>query len=384
MARLRAAHICRLAASFFISLAALACAPHACAQGASPQVSEEVSRAQGLFGSGDVRGAAEVLRARVKSAADDADAWHYLGVVSMRGGDLKSAVQSFQAAAKLRPDFVPSRTGLAYALLLSNNVKEARREAERVLKQNGRSDEAHYIISDVALKEGDYRKALDEADAALEIQPRFKAALDVKQKALFVVYMSAVHPFREESQERGRAAVMALQIMTGYCCIDVNQSNIQTGDAAQSRRLAEAAAVFEKSIARTPGFPEAAEWRETLESLTFWRDYFDPEKRAGASKLFDPKSVAAGPREISKPAPRFVRDEVKGFEQAKVILRAVVDEGGRVKHVLVMRGLGYELTKRAIEAARLARFEPAKKDGAPVSVIALIEYDFKRMAAADK
>ena len=45
---------------------------------------------------------------------------------------------------------------------------------------------------------------------------------------------------------------MALQIMTGYCCIDVNQPNIQAGDALQARRFAEAAEVFEKSIRRMP------------------------------------------------------------------------------------------------------------------------------------
>jgi TonB family protein len=337
-----------------------------------------------LYQSGDARGAVGVLRERVKVRPDDADAWHYLGLISMKGGDLGSAVQSFRAAVKLRPTFTPSRTALAYSLLLSNNNKEAKREAEQVLRYDARSDEAHYIVSDVALKEGDYRKALDEADAALEVQPRFKAALDVKQKALFVVFMSAVYPFREEAQANGKAAVMALQLMTGFCCIDVNQSNIQVGDALQARKLAEAAQVYERSIKRTPDLPEAPEWRETLESLTFWRDYFDPEKRAGASKLFDPKSVTTGAKVLSKPDPQFAGGEVKGLEQAKVVLRAVITDGGEVRHIMVMRSLGYELTRRAIEAARRARFEPAKKDGAPVSVIALLEYDFKGMPAAHR
>ncbi|MBV9928512.1 MAG: tetratricopeptide repeat protein [Acidobacteria bacterium] len=384
MVRLRIFNLCLAASAVLVALVALTCARPAYAQTPAPQVSEEVSRALSLYKSGDARGAVGLLRERVKARADDADAWHYLGLIAMKGGDFKSAVQSFQTAVKLRPDFVPSRTGLAYALLLSNNNKEAKHEAEQVLKQNERSDEAHYIVSDVALKEGDYHKALDEADAALEIQPRFKAALDVKQKALFVVYMSAVYPFQKEAQANGKNAVMALQIMTGMCCIDMNQSNIQVGDAIQSRKLAEAAAIFEKSIKRTPDFPEAAEWRETLESLTFWRDYFDPQKRAGTSKLFDVKSVTKGPTPLSKPNPQFAREEVKGFEQAKVVLRAVVDEGGEVRHVMVLRALGYELTRRAIEAARHTRFEPATKDGAHVPVITLIEYDFKELAAGGR
>lgn len=384
MTKPRIANLFLSATSILVLLAAFGHACNAYAQAPPPQVSEEVARALSLYKAGDARGAADVLRERVKAKADDADAWHYLGMILMKGGDLKAAVQSFQMAVKLRPNFITSRTGLAYALLSGNNNKDAKREAEQVLKLNSKSDEAHYIISDVALKEGDYRKALDEADAALEIEPRFKAALDVKQKALFVVFMSAVFPFREEAQASGKTAVMALQIMTGYCCIDLNQSNIQAGDALQARRLADAAEVFERSIKRTPNFPEAAEWRETLESLKFWRDYFDPDQHAGQPKQFDPKSVGASARVISKPAPRFSKEEIRGLEQAKVVLRALVTETGEAKHIMVVRSLGYELTRRAIEAARRARFEPAKKDGVPVPVITLIEYDFKEMAAADK
>ena len=381
---MRIANLFLIATSVFVSLAAFGYARDAYAQGPSPQVSAEVSRALSLYKTGDVLGAVNALRERVKVKADDADAWHYLGYISMKGGDLKSAIQSFQMAVKLRPNFTMSHTGLAFALLSSNNNKEAKLEAEQVLKLNGQSDEAHYIISDVALKEGDFRKALDEADAALEIEPRFKAALDVKQKALFVVLVSAVYPFREEAQASGKGAVMALQIMTGFCCVDLNQSNIQVGDALQARKLGEAVAVFERSIKRTPNFPEAAEWRVTLESLKFWRDYFDPEQHAGPSKQFDPKSVTTSAKVISKPAPQFSKENIKGLKQAKVVLRALLTETGEVKHIMVIRSLGYELTSRVIEAALQARFEPAKKDGVPVPVITLIEYDLKEMAAAAK
>ena len=73
-----------------------------------------------------------------------------------------------------------------------------------------------------------------------------------------------------------------------------------------------------------------------------------------------------------------------GPAQAKVVLRALVTEKGEVKHIIVMRSLGYEMTRRAIEAARLAKFEPAQKDKVSVPVITLIEYDFKEIAAANQ
>jgi tetratricopeptide (TPR) repeat protein len=373
-----------LAASLLSALS-LAFIPvrHVRAQEAAPPISDEAARGLSLFKSGDAQGAVNALRARVKAQADDAYAWHYLGMISMKGGDLKSAIQSFQAAVKLRPDFTAARTGLAYSLLLSNKPEEAEREAGQILKYNRQSDEAHYIISDVALKRGDYRKALDEADAALEIQPQFKAARDVKTKALFVVFMGAANPFLSQEQESGRKAALVLQILGG-CCLDVNQRNIQLGEEHQARRLAAAAEVFEKSLKRTPALPEVSEWREDLETLIFWRDYFDPYKRAGRSKLFEPQSVTTNVRVLHRPNPTFAREEIQGLGQAKVLLRAVMTETGEVKHVMVLKPLGYELTRRAMAAARQIRFEPAKKEGAPVPVITLLEYDFKEMAAADK
>ena len=368
----------------FVSPVAFTHVQHVYAQESSPKISDEAARGFSLYQSGDIRGAVNVLRERVKVKADDADAWHYLGLALMKSGDLKSAIQSFQTAVKLRPNFIAARTGLSYSLLLSNKNEGAKREAERILKQNKQSDEAHYIISDVSLKQGDYRKALEEADAALEIQPKFKAALDVKRKALFVVFMSAAYPFLNEDQEGGRKAAMALQIMSGYCCLDINQWNLQVGDARQAQKLAGAAEIYEKSIKRTPNLPETSEWRNDLESLIFWRDYFDPEKRAGRAKVLDAKSVTTNARILSKPDPQFTKEDVKGLEQAKVILRAVITESGEVKHIMVVKSLGYELTRRSMEAARKIRFEPAKKDGASVSVITLIDYDFKEMAAAAK
>jgi TonB family protein len=79
-----------------------------------------------------------------------------------------------------------------------------------------------------------------------------------------------------------------------------------------------------------------------------------------------------------------MKEEIKGLGQAKVVLRAVMTATGEVKHLMVLKPLGYELTRRAMAAARQIRFEPAKKEGVAVPVIAILEYDFKEMAAAAK
>jgi len=96
--------------------------------------------------------------------------------------------------------------------------------------------------------------------------------------------------------------------------------------------------------------------------------------------VVDSQSVTTKAKIISKPNPQFSRQDIKGLQQAKVTLALVVTEYGAVKHVMVIKSKGYDLTRKAVEAARSMKFEPAQKDGRPVSVVSTVEYDFKEMS----
>jgi TonB family protein len=59
-----------------------------------------------------------------------------------------------------------------------------------------------------------------------------------------------------------------------------------------------------------------------------------------------------------------------------VKLLLVLSADGTVKHILVLQPSHQPLTESAIEAARKIRFEPAIKDGHPVSSVLMMEYGF--------
>jgi TonB family protein len=61
-----------------------------------------------------------------------------------------------------------------------------------------------------------------------------------------------------------------------------------------------------------------------------------------------------------------------------VILSAVFRADGRVSHLRVLTGLPEGLTETAVETARRIRFQPATKEGQPVSVRMQLEYRFGR------
>jgi TonB family protein len=60
-----------------------------------------------------------------------------------------------------------------------------------------------------------------------------------------------------------------------------------------------------------------------------------------------------------------------------VVLSVVFNVNGSITDVRVVRGLPDGLTEKAIEAAKKIRFQPAVKDGTPVSVRGAIEFSFK-------
>ena len=62
--------------------------------------------------------------------------------------------------------------------------------------------------------------------------------------------------------------------------------------------------------------------------------------------------------------------------QGTVVLQVVFDVSGEFHDIQVFRGLPDGLTRKAIEAARKIRFNPAIKNGEPVSVRGSLEYTF--------
>ena len=79
---------------------------------------------------------------------------------------------------------------------------------------------------------------------------------------------------------------------------------------------------------------------------------------------------------LSKPEPQYTEDARKNQISGTVVLKVVFASSGEVVQIRAVRTLPFGLTERAIAAARQIRFEPAKRDGQPVSVSMQLEYNF--------
>jgi TonB family protein len=84
----------------------------------------------------------------------------------------------------------------------------------------------------------------------------------------------------------------------------------------------------------------------------------------------------SAPRAISAPDPHYTEEARVAKAQGKCVLWLIVDEAGLPRNIRVVRGLGYGLDAKAIEAVQQWRFQPAMKDGKPVNVQISVEVGF--------
>jgi periplasmic protein TonB len=85
----------------------------------------------------------------------------------------------------------------------------------------------------------------------------------------------------------------------------------------------------------------------------------------------------SAPEAISTPDPTYTEEARNAKTQGTCILWLIVDDQGNPRDIRVVRGLGYGLDAKAIEAVRQWRFHPAMKDGHPVNVQISVEVGFR-------
>ncbi len=299
---------------------------------ASPAGDRE--RGQKLYEEGDAKGAVKALREAVKQNKDDADAWYYLGLALSLETKFKDALEAFEKAVMLRPDFALARAAYANALMLENRWPEAEVEAERTLRLDARNAEAHYIMGEARYNQLKFRSAFGEADAALKSKPDFALALLLKSNSLSLLITDEFPSATKEQLDQ---------------LINISKETV---------------AEIENFLKRNPKHAKA----EVLSRyLIILRPY-----AAGNFEdfVYKPNAVITKARILSKPSPP--SSGIYGV----VTLQAVFRANGEVSNIIVVSTSDDRLTKSCIEAARKIKFIPAMKDGHAVSQYIRIEYNF--------
>jgi TonB family protein len=89
-----------------------------------------------------------------------------------------------------------------------------------------------------------------------------------------------------------------------------------------------------------------------------------------------PMSASLRPTILYKEKGKYTEEARNNRIEGTVVLNVVFTADGRITSIRVVRGLPDGLTEKAIEAAQKIRFNPAIKNGVPVSVRGSIEFKF--------
>src|SRR5215207_3029799 len=221
-----------------------------------PQLEQAVT----IYRKGDVQGAVKEFRAAVKRRKDDPLAWAYLGQALAQSGELKEARKALDAALKLDPDYALAHSSLAYLHLVGGMERDAEAEAAKALALDNHLKNAHYVLGLVRLRQAAWLKALEEADAVIKLDADHADAYSLKTQALLGLYERA-------------GAVIAEERRGAY---DYDEATIREARAAQPLRLKEASESLAGYLRLKPDAEDAAEMRETLESMRFYAEAGGP------------------------------------------------------------------------------------------------------------
>lgn len=83
------------------------------------------------------------------------------------------------------------------------------------------------------------------------------------------------------------------------------------------------------------------------------------------------------PKVIKQVAPEFSEEARRKKIGGNILVSLVVDESGNPTSIRVVRGIGYGLDQKAVEAVEGYRFQPATKSGVPVKAELLVSVNFQ-------
>lgn len=317
----------------------------------------DTARGIELYKASNYSEAIEVLLGAVKARKQDAQAWLHLGIALSRTGENKEARKAFEKAIKLQPQMPQPHIGLGFIFTSAGKIREAERAVLRAVSLDSRNAEAHYALAVVRMNQALPLKALAEAETALYLNPNFGAALILKKEAALESYVAA---YTERSEKYGK----------------LKQPIPELSPEERERLdgfLKGAGDSLEKFLKLYPSDRGAARLREELESL---RLHAEVSGQGNAPLIYRHDMVTIKANILSKPEPLYTEEARQSQISGMVRLRMVLSFDGKVRHILVLKGLKGGLTEMAVNAARGIKFKPALKDGRPVSQFVTVEYNF--------
>ena len=98
---------------------------------------------------------------------------------------------------------------------------------------------------------------------------------------------------------------------------------------------------------------------------------------ADVGQVYSGREVRKPPRLADKTEPEYTDEARIARQEGVVVLQVAIAADGRARNFRLLRSLGLGLDEKAVEAVRQWTFNPARKDGKKVTVVANVEINFR-------
>lgn len=310
-----------------------------------------------LYAEGKNKEAVAALEKASKQAKNDAEVWNALGLAYTKGENVKKAIKSFEKAVEISPQNAVYQTNLAYAYLLNGKFDKTQSAATKAIELDPKNATAFYLRGSASIWEGKPDEAIADADRAIGYNADYALAYVLKSDAMLANFGRRVSGGAKTIDEIGllKQASDVLELCLKNC-----RDNAQT--EIQQKRL---------------------------EPLKIFYNYFSKNRDAvinqtpvGEVSQMPTLPVAPDPnftplKLLSKPRASYTDSARQAGVRGIIKLVVLFGDSGRVTHTLMLKGLSHGLNENAVNAARSIKFEPARKNGQPISQIKIVEYSFE-------
>lgn len=305
----------------------------------------ELDKGIELYKNGRYSEAASVLKqaSKQKTFKKNGEVWNFLGLAYISNGETKNGRKALEKAVKYAPQDSTIHANLAYVYLLEKKNNKAQSEIQKAIQLDPKNANAYYIRGVANLRENKNERAIADAKLAIAVDPQFIDGYILQSDGL-------LGQFAKIWAESGKSP-----------------ENLSL--------LKQAAESLDRCLAECPKDGNLKIVEERIETVNAFSEYFN-RVRDSANGIPITADNKISLKIISKPRPGYTEAARQNGAQGTIDLAVLFGSDAKIKYVLVLKGLGYGLTEKAVTAAKSIEFEPETEDGKPVSVIKVVQFSF--------
>ena len=196
----------------------------------------------------------------------------------------------------------------------------------------------------------------------------------------FVIGKAEIITRSTRAKESHQEALLALMIVDGrggtLAVFDLLTEQAESSEkavAALSKTLAARAGGYVDQMTRFRASRESLSPGSTARNAETERIEDMPLERSAQAVGFRP------PEFLSRAKPEYTAEAERADVNATVEVIVVLRSSGQIGEATITRWAGFGLEESALRAIRQLKFNPATRNGQPISVRALIRYNFRRI-----